>query len=155
VRFPSVTGANLERRRHTLPADLDGELNLLFVAFWQSHQALVDTWLPLAKRLEERFPRLASYELPVIQTRSRLSRWFIDSGMRAGIPDRSVRERTITLYLDKPPFLEALGIDRDDTISVLLIDRQGTVLWQVRGPLDAVKESELVSALEEHTTLSS
>ena len=149
MHFPQVTGSNLERRRFTLPGDLEGELNLLFLAFWQRHQALVDSWMPLADRLQEQRKDLVAYELPVIESRSRFSRWFIDSGMRAGIPDRRIREHTITLYLDKPPFLEALDISDDRTIQVLVVDRSGRVVWRTTGALDAEREEDLVSFVDQ------
>ncbi len=148
MSFPIVTGSNLERRRMTLPADFEGRLNLVVLAFWQRHQALVNTWMPLAGELEQRHPGLAFYELPVIQKRSRISQWFIDSGMRAGIPDHRVREHTITLYLDKPSFLENLGITDDGTIHAIVVDRTGRILWRASGPLVEATESDLVDFLE-------
>ena len=148
MQFPTVTGSNLEGRRLILPSDLEGRINLVTLAFWQRHQALVDTWIPLARDLEEHSQDFAFYELPVIQNRSRLSQWFIDSGMRAGIPDRRVREHTITLYLDKPPFLDALDITDDGTIHSMLVDRTGRVLWRASGPMTDTAESDLVSALQ-------
>ncbi len=147
--FPQVTGSNLERRRFTLPGDLEGDLNLLFLAFWQRHQALVDSWMPLANRLQEQRDDLVAYELPVIQSRSRLSQWFIDGGMRAGIPDLRIREHTITLYLDKPPFLDALDISDDRTIQVLVVDRSGRVVWRTVGVWDQEREADLVSFLDQ------
>lgn len=132
----------------SIPADLEGDLNLVVLAFWQRHQTLVDTWMPLGKNLEARYPGLAVYELPVIQDRSRISQWFIDSGMRAGIPDLAVRKRTITLYLDKPPFLEAIGINDDSTIHSMLIDRTGQIQWRAQGPLVEAAEVELTALLE-------
>ena len=148
MSFPTVTGSNLERRHMSLPADFEGDLNLVVLAFWQRHQALVNTWMPLAGDLEKRHPGLAFYELPVIQKRSRVSQWFIDSGMRAGIADRRVRERTITLYLDKPPFLEDLGITDDGTIHAMVVDRTGRILWRATGPLIDAAESDLMDFLE-------
>ena len=148
VLFPTVSGSNLERHRLSLPGDLEGDLNLLVLAFWQHHQALVDTWMPLANRLERHRERFASYELPVIQRRSRLSQWFIDSGMRAGITDPHVRRRTITLYLDKPPFLRALDISDDNTICTMMVDRSGEVLWRTSGPWSEGAETDLVAFLE-------
>ncbi len=141
--FPTVTGSNLERRRMVLPADFEGSLNLVILAFWQRHQALVDTWMPLATDFEQRYPGFAAYELPVIQSRSRISQWFIDSGMRAGISDERVRERTITLYLDKPPFLKSLDIVDDDTIHSIVVDQTGQVLWRAAGPLVETTASDL------------
>ena len=149
MRFPEVTGSSLEQRRFTLPGDLEGDLNLLFLAFWQRHQALVDSWMPLADRLQEQRKDLVVYELPVIQSRSRLSQWLIDGGMRAGIPDRRVREHTITLYLDKPPFLDALDISDDRTIQVLVVDRSGRVVWRTVGVWDQEREADLVSFLDQ------
>jgi hypothetical protein len=151
VLFPAVTGSNLERRRFRLPGDLDGDLNWLILAFWQRHQGAVDTWMPLAKRLEERHSGFITYEVPVIQSRSRLSQWFIDSGMRAGIPDPQVRSRTITLYLAKAPFLEALEIETDDDICSVIVDRSGAVLWRTAGPWSAESETDLVAFLEDRS----
>jgi hypothetical protein len=148
MRFPKVTGTNLERRRFVLPRDLDGELNLLFLAFWQRHQALVDSWMPLADRLQQQHDRLEAYELPVIQSRSKLSQWFIDSGMRAGIPDKRVREHTITLYLDKQPFLDSLEITDDRTIQILLVDPAGTVVWRTEGAWSLAGEADLIAYLD-------
>lgn len=148
MRFPTVTGSNLERRSFTLPRDLEGETNLVILAFWRDHQMLVDTWMPLARRLQARHPNFVAYELPVIESRSRLSQWIIDRGMRAGIPDRSVREHVITLYVDKVEFLASLGIDDDSTIHTLLIDPAGHILWRASGPLDPAKEEALSEFLE-------
>ena len=148
VLFPAVSGSNLERRLFRLPGDLDGELNWLILAFWQRHQGAVDTWMPLAKQLEERHPGLITYELPVIQSRNRWSQWIIDSGMRAGIPDRHVRARTITLYLDKVPFLNALEIGNDDAIYSVVVDRSGAVQWRTAGPWSEESEADLVTFLE-------
>lgn len=148
MHFPTVTGSNLERRRFNLPGDLKGEKNLVTLAFWRDHQMLVDTWMPLARRLQQRHEDLVAYELPVIASRNRLSQLFIDSGMRAGIPDRAVREQTITLYVDKAKFLGPLGIKDQSTIHTLLIDRSGRLLWQTSGPLDPDKEVALSDFLE-------
>ncbi|MDF1594547.1 MAG: hypothetical protein P1T08_00430 [Acidimicrobiia bacterium] len=109
---------------------------------------MVDTWMPLARRLQARHSNLVAYELPVIESRGRLSQWFIDSGMRSGIPDRTIREHTITLYIDKIEFLASLGIEDDSTIHTLLIDRAGGILWRSSGPLDPAKEEALSDFLE-------
>lgn len=148
MHFPQVKGSNLEHRRFTLPGDLEGDRNLVILAFWRHHQMLVDTWMPLTRRLQQRHSDLVAYELPVIEKRNKLAQLFIDGGMRAGIPDRTIREHTITLYVDKAAFLARLGIDDDGTIYTLLVDRSGNVLWQTSGPLDPEKEQALEDFLE-------
>ena len=116
ARFPRLIASNLEKRSLTLPDDFEGSRNLLLVAFQREQQQQVDTWLREMRRFEELDPEFRYYELPTIQSPNRLVRWFIDTGMRRGIPDLKARSRTITLYIDKQPFLKALGITDENRI---------------------------------------
>ena len=127
VRFPQVSGANLARKRLNLPRDFEGQANILLVAFQQWQQGEVNTWVPTVQKLESAYPGVRYYELPTIRPLNRLVQAFINSGMRAGIPDRLARERTITLYLDKDEFRQALQLPHEDHIYVLLLDHQGQV----------------------------
>ena len=149
MRLPAVSGLNLERRRLRLPEDLEGALNLVLIAFQQWQQRQVDPWLPFARRLEEAYPSLRYYELPTIQERNVVARTFINEGMRAGIPDPVARERTITLYVDKRAFREALGLRSEENIYALLLDREGRVLWQAEGVWTAEKGEQLAEVVEQ------
>jgi hypothetical protein len=148
ARFPTVTGSNLQRKKLSLPQDFQGERNLVLIAFQRWQQAQVDTWIPFARQLEEDYPRLRYYELPTIRRLNALSRTFVNEGMRAGIPDPLARERTITLYLDKRAFRRALQIAGEDEIQVLLLDRQGGVLWRTEGVLAPEKVAALAAIVE-------
>jgi hypothetical protein len=143
MQFPAVTGSNLQRKKLSLPGAFEGELNLVFVAFQQWHQRQVDTWIPFARELEGTHPEVRYYELPTIQRLNALARTFINEGMRAGIPDPMARERTITLYVDKDSFRQALQLPREDDIYVLLLDRQGQVLWKAEGAFTPGKVESL------------
>jgi hypothetical protein len=150
--FPTLTASNLEKRSFNLPTDFEGDNNLLLVAFEREQQKDVDTWLREMKRFENLNQGLGRlnfqyYELPTIERPMALTRWFIDSGMRRGIPDRNARERTITLYLDKKPFCEALLIDDQKTIYEFLVNRNGDVLWRSQGIFDEAKAASLSAAL--------
>ena len=147
MQFPNVSGSNLQRQQLTLPQDFQGERNLVFVAFEQWQQTQVDTWIPFARQLEESYPAVRYYELPTIRRLNTLARTFINEGMRAGIPDLVARERTITLYLDKKRFREALQLPGEDDIYVLLLDRQGRVLWRAEGAFTPDKGESLASAI--------
>lgn len=151
MQFPQVSGANLLRRKVTLPDDLQGEFNLLFVAFQQWQQAQVDSWLPWARQLEGSFPGLQYYELPIIRNLPFLSRTFINEGMRAGIPNQTSRQKTITLYLEKEAFRRSLDIPHEDSIWVLVVDRRGQVLWRTAGAYTSEKGETLADLLREHT----
>ncbi len=131
--FPTVTGSNLLRQKLTLPRDFRGELNVVFVAFQQWQQMEVNSWIPLAQELEKQTRGLYYYELPTIQSRNIFYQKFINEGMRAGIPNQTSRERTITLYLDKAAFRRSLEMPDEDHIYVLIVDRLGKVLFSTRG----------------------
>ncbi len=147
MTFPTVNGSNLLRTKLTLPQDFEGKYNLLFIAFQQWQQDEVNTWIPLAESCEAQFPGLVYYELPTIRSLNALSKFFINEGMRAGIPNPKSRERTITLYLEKDDFRTALNLQDEEHIFALLIDRQGNELWRARGPLSQTSQAGLLEAL--------
>lgn len=56
---PTIQAENLEGRALTLPADLEGAYNVLFIAFQRDQQVDIDSWLPVVKQLVEAYPALA------------------------------------------------------------------------------------------------
>mgnify|MGYP001829155217 CR=1 FL=1 len=145
--FPTVSGFNLDRQEFVFPGDLAGELNILFIPFLQQQQAVVNTWIPFAQESEAAFPGVVYYELPTIEEMPALSRLFVNEGMRAGIPDPTARERTITLYIDTQRFREALDIPGKNEVHVLLVDREGEILWRTSGSFSEEKGQELLDAI--------
>ncbi len=146
--FPTVTGSNLLRQKLTLPQDLKGRLNVVFVPFQQWQQDEVNAWVPFVQALEQQIEGLCDYELPTIQSRDILSRTFINEGMRAGLPNSKTRERTITLYLDKASFRRALEMPDEEHIYILIIDRTGQVRFTLRGPYSPEAGERLTQALQ-------
>lgn len=146
--FPKVTGENLNGKTFHLPGDLGGERNVVVIAFEREQQAIVDTWLPtLAKAAKEK-PTFRYYEIPTLSRMPESDRAFTDNGMRSGIPDTAVRAITITLYIDKAPFLKSLRLPNEKTIYVLLVDKQGTIYWRDEGRFTVKKGEALTKALE-------
>ena len=133
MTFPTVNGSNLLREKLTLAQDFQGKFNLIFIPFEQWQQMEVDSWMALAKELEEQFDDLVYYELPTIQSRNTFYKMLINEGMRAGISNPKTRERTITLYLDKADFRAALGMLDEEHIYILVVDRQGNEFFRARG----------------------
>ena len=62
------------------------------------------------------------------------ARMSIDFGMKMGIPDRAAREATITLYIDKDRYRSALEIPSEESITLLLVEPSGKILWRAEGP---------------------
>jgi hypothetical protein len=144
--FPTLRAANLNGRVLNLPADFEGERNLIVIAFQREHQALVDSWLPALEQLLQQYPDLRFYELPTIYRGNPVFRAWLGA-MRSGIPDMQARERTITLYLDKATFRAALDLPHEDTIYLLPLDRAGAVVWRGEGAYGAPLAEELNTLL--------
>ena len=149
AHFPVVSGTNLMRVEFEFPRDFEGKYNLVIIPFQQMQQRDVNTWIPAAQELERRFDGLVYYELPTIYKLPSISRTFINEGMRAGIPDQTARERTITLYLDKDVFKQALDITSEEEIQVLLVDQSGKILWRELGLFSESKAQSLIGVLED------
>lgn len=145
--FPTLEATNLNKQKVQFPGGLSGDLNLLLIAFQREQQAEIDTWLALLPAVVVRHPNFAYYELPVIDRPNFLLRWVIDTGMRGGIPDKQQRARTVTLYLDKKPFLATLQITSEATIHALLINRKGEIVWREQGRADTGKLESLEAFL--------
>jgi hypothetical protein len=148
ARFPELKASNLESREFDLPQDFGGQRNLVLIAFQREQQEQLDTWLKQMKRYQEADPGFQYYELPTIEKLNTMARWFVDSGMRRGIPDKNARARTITLYIDKKPFEESLQLPTEKTVYALLVDRSGNVLWRADGAYDETKGESLRQALQ-------
>lgn len=148
IHFPVVSGYNLMREEFEFPRDFEGTYNLVIIPFQQAQQRDVNTWLPAAQELERRFDGLVYYELPTIYKLPSLSRTFINEGMRAGIPDQKSRERTVTFYLDKDVFKQALDINSEESIHLFLVDQNGAVLWSEQGLFNESKAESLIDILE-------
>lgn len=137
ARFPDVDGFVLSGRRVRLPRDLP--TGLVVVAFKRWHQRLVDDWIAWC---HTEHPGLPVLEVPVISRSYRWQRPFIDGGMIAGIRDREVLARTITVYTDVAAVLHSLGLADDSTVAALVTGPDGVVRASVRGPLDRALASE-------------
>ena len=147
-RFPEVEGKTLAGRTLQLPADLEGEINLVAVAFQRNQQAEVDTWKEIFSRLENEYEGLITYEVPTISGRWKALRTLIDGGMTAAIPDPVTRSRTVTVYGDTRKVTGPLDLETTDRIAVVLTDRQGRVRWIARGACPGPDPQGLAEALD-------
>lgn len=154
IKFPKVSGRNLKRHKFVFPEDFPAKYTIVLMAFYRHHQNDIDTWIPFASQMENKYEDLAYVELPVIYKMSPIGQFFLNEGMRAGIPDRNAREKTITLYLDKTEFLGALDIDSQDEIQILLVEEGGKVVWKETGVFSSEKGSALEKILQKYLPIS-
>ncbi len=150
MSFPIIEASNLEGQKVLLPQDLEGTLNVVIIAFQRQQQLLVDTWIPFLEALMHKTLGLAFYELPTIRSGIPFLRFIVNSGMRSGIPEKSARERTITIYIKKKKFRQRLEIPNEDTIYIFLMKKDGHILWRSEGEFTKQKGIELEKAINEN-----
>ncbi|MFN8130526.1 MAG: hypothetical protein U0R70_03130 [Solirubrobacteraceae bacterium] len=146
-RVPAIDARGLDGRAWSVPADLEGERNLVAFAFHRHQQADVDTWIPDLEAAAASDPAVRAYEIPTISRRWAPARRFIDGGMVAGIPDPAARARTLTAYTEVGRVTRALGLAGTDDIAIVLCDRSGAVAWMAEGPRNGAAAEALAAAL--------
>ena len=146
-RFPVLVSYNLEKNKVTLPSDLQGEMNLLIMPFELEQQKEADSWTPIVKMVEASHPGLRHYLVPIFGSENFLYRWWMNSSLRSLLPAEDQRQTTIPLYLNRQRFLKQLQVTSDREITVLLVEKNGRVLWRTTGPLTKDKQISLETAL--------
>lgn len=141
--FPTVTADDLNGISKTLPAGLPGDPTIVFIAYKRNQQADVDSWVTMLGLDPERGAEYV--ELPVVGGMTKMMRGFVDNGMRSGITNTAARARTITLYEDASDINAPLGFEGRDMIRVLVVKRDGTVLWSTSGPATVQGVAEVQS----------
>lgn len=146
MEFPQVEGRSLAGSDVALPAELPAPRTLALLAFQQRHQACVDRWIARAEAAGVPGSPLdmgpgsdtCVVEIPVLSTRWKLGRGFIDGGMASSIRIPRVLARTITVYTHVSAFQKVLGIPDSAEVQACVVTQQGEVLARVPGePTDA------------------
>ena len=146
VDFPRVDGRSLAGSEIALPADLPAPRTLALLAFQQRHQGCVDRWIARAGGAGvpgspvDMGPgdETCVVEIPVLSTRWKLGRGFIDGGMASSIQIPRVLARTITVYTNVSAFQKVLGIPGSEDVQACVVTPAGEVLARVPGdPTDA------------------
>jgi hypothetical protein len=145
--FPPLPARNLNGRALALPGSFAGVRNIVLVAFRREHQQMVDSWFPALEPLLAAHPDLRAYEVPILASGYTFVRPFIDGGMATAIPNSAVRERTLTVYTNVTKVIAALQIGSPETISILLVDRNGQISWRSEGAYAADKGAGLAQVL--------
>jgi hypothetical protein len=144
-RMPTVEAESLSNIPMTVPTQLPAERTLVLIAFEREQQTVLNTWVAGLNLNDNKLPWI---ETPVIGKGYGLIRGFINGGMRRGIQDTALRERTITLYTDPVALRKDMGLTGDGkTVWVAVVDRAGLVLARAEGPYTADKAKPLLEAL--------
>jgi hypothetical protein len=144
--FPSLQGIDLTGANRPLPESLIGNHHILAIAFKRKQQEEVDTWINEMPSVIGKNEQVSFYEVPLIHKVNAPYRFWINNGMRSGISQPEARLRTITVYTEKEQFLELLGMNTNN-IYLLLINKNGRILWRAEGSANKEKIDALKNAI--------
>jgi hypothetical protein len=145
-RMPTVEAESLSEIPMTVPAQLPAEKTLVLIAFEREQQTVLNTWVVGLNLTDNTLPWI---ETPVIGKGYGLIRGFINGGMRRGIQDTALRDRTVTLYTDPVALRKEMNLTGDGkTVWVTVVDRAGWVHAKAEGVYSADKAKPLLDALQ-------
>ncbi len=155
MEFPRVEGRSLAGADVLLPGDLPAARTLALLAFQQRHQACVDRWIARAEAAGIPGSPVdmgadddtCVVEIPVLSTRWKLGRGFIDGGMASSIRVPRVLARTITVYTNVSAFQKLLGIPGSEDVQACVITPSGEVLARVPGEPTDIAWAVIAEAL--------
>ncbi|MDR5727284.1 MAG: hypothetical protein RB191_07435 [Terriglobia bacterium] len=147
-QMPPLKGEFLTGRQAELPGAASGRVALLAVGFTYNSRFPVEAWIGRFRKDYGHNSQVTFFEIPMIGGMARLGKWFIDSGMRKGTPEKD-RENVITVYGDSVSWKQRLGFQSPDAAYLIMLDRHGAIRWRHNGGLDEAAYKELSDKMEE------
>jgi hypothetical protein len=144
--FPKVSGIDLQGKKQDLPKVFDNQFNLVIVAFRREQQEQVDSWIKAIQPILKEKTNLSFFEIPLIYELSSPKRFWVNNGMRFGIPDENARKHTITVYTNREEFFKITKM-QEDKIYALLINKEGRILREEEGVADKGKIKNLMQII--------
>src|SRR6056297_2746567 len=146
-KFPSIEAETLSQKKVVFPEVTKGKYALILVAFRRQTQGQVDSWLdPFIREFGEN-EEITFYEIPMISNNWKWMSGWIDSGMRAGVPQYK-HDHVATYYGKLSPYFDYFEIENTRLCYVFLLDKSGEIIWREQGPADKVKFANLQKKLK-------
>lgn len=150
ITFPTITSYSLDKQKITLPGEMAGQTDLLIISFVPEQKNDVNSWLPAAQALQHSNFQFRYYELPVSTKENFIFRWWETSSMRNDETDPVMWHWIVPLFIDRQKFRKELDIPNEKQVVVLLVDRQGQLLWRASGSMTEDKRVSLMAAAGPH-----
>ncbi len=147
-QLPAFSSQSLTGVSYSFPQSLKKPYTAVIVAFSPKKQNEVNQWLAELKPLASQNNRFTYYELPVMDSKYKVSKSVIETFMKKTVPDKATQQRIIPVFTDLNSFSRSLSISNKKDIHIVLVDQTGTVLWSTVGALSKDKLNQLIAAIK-------
>ncbi|MBX9578497.1 MAG: hypothetical protein K2W97_08510 [Chthoniobacterales bacterium] len=132
MSIPRLHARDLNGNNWGIPHDLPANKTLLLFVFKREQQSLIDSWIDgLGLRASEN--KIAWIEIPLLQKPWKILSSWIDQRMKRGITNHDLRGHVWTIYTNRGSFLKNIGLNSSDSICVLVVRKDGSVLSSASG----------------------
>lgn len=145
--LPRIQGETFAGRKVQLPDDVRGEVAVLIFGFTKASSKPTGAW---AKKISADFGErrgLELYQLPVLEDVPRLIRGMVISGIKKGVPE-SERDHFVPVLQDEAALKRAVNYSAPDDAYLVILDREGKVVQQMREPVQDSDYPRLRQELE-------
>ena len=145
TRIPEVHATSFSNEAVKLPEDLKGKVGVLVLGFSKDSREADSAW---GKRLAADYresPTVMYYEMPVLAAVPRMIRGLIVKSMKSSVP-ASEQARFVVILENEAAWKTVTHYGRPDDPYLLVVDSQGSVVWQTQG---AVTDAAY-AALKQH-----
>lgn len=138
TRIPAFRGTTFTNQPVSLPEDLQGKIGVLVIGYSQGSREAVAGW---GKRLATDYRGSSSvlyYEMPVLASVPRLLRGYVTNKIKSEVSEPA-RPRFVPITENEAAWRALTHYERGDNAYVIVVDGEGTVLWQTHAEVtDAV-----------------
>jgi hypothetical protein len=146
-RIPEVHATSFSNEAVNLPEGLKGKVGVLVLGFSRDSREADSAW---GKRLAADYresPTVAYYEMPVLAAVPRMIRGMIVKSMKSSVP-ASEQSRFVVIVENEAAWKTVTHYGRPDDPYVLVVDSQGSVVWQTQGASTNAAYAELKQHVE-------
>lgn len=146
VIFPLIRGTNLAFEQVAIPTELSNGPKLIIVSYDDAQQPIVNDWLPPLEALNENYPDLAGYYIPLLPKDAADAAAFIIGGF-AALANEDERARTLIVFTNVEGFNDIVGVEGLDNVQLFLLDTNNAIVWQTSGLYTDEKLADLERVL--------
>jgi len=140
--IPPVRSKALDDSEVVLPKPANSQILVLIVGFSHKSGEVCTAWGKHVSADYAKNPRVAYFQVPVLQDAPSFVRPMILHGMREGVPPQEL-SHFVPVYDKEADWKKLVNFSAPDDAYLILADAQGQVFWQTHGSFNNSAYAEL------------